>query len=164
MLLSPQHAGFGDLKLKYKIMSLKIVDHTFGAPQDALKDQGYFDNGCSRHMTGNISYLTEFKEHDRGYVAFGGGAKGGKITRKGTIRTDNSLFDSSSQASDGHNKDKLGPSQASESDNQERPNAESSTKTFNTVGPVNTATPTYVDYPNDPLMPDLEDVRIFNDA
>nr|GEW74829.1 hypothetical protein [Tanacetum cinerariifolium] len=59
MLLSPQHAGFGDLKLKYKIMSLKI-----GALQDALKDQGYFDSGYSRHMTGNISYLTDFKEHD----------------------------------------------------------------------------------------------------
>nr|GEV51497.1 putative reverse transcriptase domain-containing protein [Tanacetum cinerariifolium] len=26
-----------------------------GDPQDALKDQGYFDSGCSRHMTGNIS-------------------------------------------------------------------------------------------------------------
>nr|GEZ60530.1 ribonuclease H-like domain-containing protein [Tanacetum cinerariifolium] len=76
MLLSPQHAGFGDLKLKYKIMSPKIVNHTFGDLQDALKDQGYFDSGCSRHMTGNISYLTDFKEHDGGYVAFRGGAKG----------------------------------------------------------------------------------------
>nr|GFB08734.1 hypothetical protein [Tanacetum cinerariifolium] len=77
MLLSPQHAGFGYLKLKYKITSLKIVDHTFGDPQDTLKDQGYFDSGCSRHMIGNISYLTDFKEHDRGYVPFGGGAKSG---------------------------------------------------------------------------------------
>nr|GFB97506.1 hypothetical protein [Tanacetum cinerariifolium] len=77
---------------------------------------------------------------------------------------ENSLFDSSSQASDGHNKDEHGPSQASESDNQERPNAESSTKTVNTVGPVNTATPTYADYPNDPLMLDLEDAGIFDDA
>nr|GFA51765.1 hypothetical protein [Tanacetum cinerariifolium] len=41
-----------------------------GDPQDALKDQGYFDSGCSRRMTGNISYLTDFKEHDEGYVAF----------------------------------------------------------------------------------------------
>nr|GEV09012.1 hypothetical protein [Tanacetum cinerariifolium] len=40
-----------------------------------------------RHMTRNISYLTDFKEHDGGYVAFGGGAKGGKITRKGTIKS-----------------------------------------------------------------------------
>nr|GEU45221.1 hypothetical protein [Tanacetum cinerariifolium] len=38
-------------------------------------------------MTRNISYLTDFKEHNGGYVAFGGGAKGGKITGKGTIRT-----------------------------------------------------------------------------
>nr|GEW80665.1 ribonuclease H-like domain-containing protein [Tanacetum cinerariifolium] len=58
-----------------------------GDPQDALKDQGYFDNGCSRHMIGNISYLTDFKEHDGGYVAFRRGAKGGKITSKGTIKT-----------------------------------------------------------------------------
>nr|GEZ87371.1 hypothetical protein [Tanacetum cinerariifolium] len=52
-----------------------------------LEDQGYFDSGCFRHMTGNISYLTDFKELDRGYVAFREGAKDGKITGKGTIRT-----------------------------------------------------------------------------
>nr|GEY46269.1 ribonuclease H-like domain-containing protein [Tanacetum cinerariifolium] len=78
------------------------------------------------------------------------------------IWKDNSLFDSSSQASDGHNKDKHGLFEASESDNQERSNAESSTKTINTTGPV--YSPTYVDYPNDPLMPDLEDAGIFDDA
>nr|GEX82751.1 hypothetical protein [Tanacetum cinerariifolium] len=77
---------------------------------------------------------------------------------------DNSLFDSSSQASDSHNKDKHGPFQASESDNLERPNAESSTKTVKTIGPINTATPAYVDYPNDPFMSDLEDAGIFDDA
>nr|GEV38892.1 hypothetical protein [Tanacetum cinerariifolium] len=38
-------------------------------------------------MTRNISYLTDFKEFDGGYVAFGGGAKGGKITGKRIIRT-----------------------------------------------------------------------------
>nr|GEV33037.1 hypothetical protein [Tanacetum cinerariifolium] len=273
-----------------------------GAPQDALKDQGYFDSGCSRHITGNISYLTNFKEHDGGNVAFGGGAKGGKITGKGTIRTatkdktsrilksfiteienlvekkvriircDNGtkfknkvmnefctekgikrntvwlelvskigllrgeirtlieaartmladsklpitfwaeavniacyvqnsvlvvkphfktpyelfkewLFDIDAllksmnyapvpvgtnsidfTASNGNNKDKHGPSQVSESDDQEGPNTDSSTKTVNTDGPVNTATPTYDDYPNDPLMPDLKDVGIFDEA
>nr|GEX88579.1 hypothetical protein [Tanacetum cinerariifolium] len=77
---------------------------------------------------------------------------------------DNSLFDSSSQASDGHNKDKHDASQACESDNQERPNAESHIKTVNTTGPVNTATPTYTDYSNDHLMPDFEDAGIFDDA
>nr|GEX03362.1 copia protein [Tanacetum cinerariifolium] len=65
------------------------------------------------------------------------------------ICKDNSLFDSSLQASNGDNKDKHGPSQASESDDQERPNADSNTKT---VRPVSTATPTYADYPNDPLI------------
>nr|GEZ98001.1 retrovirus-related Pol polyprotein from transposon TNT 1-94 [Tanacetum cinerariifolium] len=77
---------------------------------------------------------------------------------------DTSLFDSSSQASDSHNKDKHGPSQANKSDNQKRPNTKSSTKTINTAGLVNTATPTYVEYPNNLLMSDLEDVRIFDDA
>ncbi|GJY30598.1 ribonuclease H-like domain-containing protein [Tanacetum coccineum] len=56
-----------------------------GHPQK--EDQGYVDSGCSRHMTGNMSYLSDFKEFDEGYVTFGGGAKGGKITGKGTLKT-----------------------------------------------------------------------------
>nr|GEW79409.1 ribonuclease H-like domain-containing protein [Tanacetum cinerariifolium] len=40
-----------------------------------------------RGKDGNIYYLTYFKEFDVGYVAFGRGAKGGKIIGKGTIRT-----------------------------------------------------------------------------
>nr|GEX63524.1 hypothetical protein [Tanacetum cinerariifolium] len=87
-----------------------------------------------------------------------------KLMNYAPVPADSSLFDSSLQDSDGHNKDKHGPSQASESDNQEGPNAERSTKTVNTAGPVNTATPTYADYLSDPLMPDLEDTGIFNDA
>nr|GEY35688.1 hypothetical protein [Tanacetum cinerariifolium] len=95
--------GINDVKSSVcwvKRPKIKVQDHVsknsgscickrfdYGAPQDALKDQGYFDSGCSRYMTGNISYLTDFKEHDGGYVAFGGRAKGGKITGKGTIRT-----------------------------------------------------------------------------
>ncbi|GJX23866.1 retrovirus-related pol polyprotein from transposon TNT 1-94 [Tanacetum coccineum] len=56
-----------------------------GHPQK--KDQGYVDSGRSRHMTGNMSYLSDFKEFDGGYVTFGGGAKGGRITGKGTLKT-----------------------------------------------------------------------------
>ncbi|GJV87927.1 putative ribonuclease H-like domain-containing protein [Tanacetum coccineum] len=41
-------------------------------------------------MTGNIAYLSDFKEIDKGYVAFGGGAYGGRIIGKGTLKT-NSL-------------------------------------------------------------------------
>nr|GFC62614.1 hypothetical protein [Tanacetum cinerariifolium] len=43
-----------------------------GNPQQALKDKGVINSGCSRHMTGNISYLSDFEELNGGYVAFGG--------------------------------------------------------------------------------------------
>nr|GEY82163.1 ribonuclease H-like domain-containing protein [Tanacetum cinerariifolium] len=39
-------------------------------------DQGIFNSGRSRHMTGNKSYLTDYQETDGGFVAFGGNAKG----------------------------------------------------------------------------------------
>ncbi|GKB57945.1 hypothetical protein Tco_0914131, partial [Tanacetum coccineum] len=58
---------------------------TTGHPQK--EDQGYVDSRFSKHMTGNMSYLSDFKEFDGGYVNFGGGAKGGKITGKGTLKT-----------------------------------------------------------------------------
>nr|GEU82956.1 uncharacterized mitochondrial protein AtMg00810-like [Tanacetum cinerariifolium] len=57
--------------------------HLPGNPQYALQDQGIFDSGCSRHMTGNKSYLTVYQEIDGGFVAFGENTKGGKITGKG---------------------------------------------------------------------------------
>nr|GEX39633.1 putative ribonuclease H-like domain-containing protein [Tanacetum cinerariifolium] len=37
-------------------------------------------SGCSRHMTGNMFYVFEYKEIDGGYVAFGGDPKGGGLT------------------------------------------------------------------------------------
>ncbi|GKE64128.1 hypothetical protein Tco_1518289, partial [Tanacetum coccineum] len=54
----------------------------WGNPQMDLHDQGVIDSGCSRLMTWNMSNLTDYKEIDRGYVAFGGNPKGEKITRK----------------------------------------------------------------------------------
>ncbi|GJZ26994.1 putative ribonuclease H-like domain-containing protein, partial [Tanacetum coccineum] len=47
-----------------------------------LNDKGFVDSGCSRHMTGNIAHLSDFKDFDGGYVTFGGGAYGGRITGK----------------------------------------------------------------------------------
>ncbi|GJY11158.1 ribonuclease H-like domain-containing protein, partial [Tanacetum coccineum] len=41
-------------------------------------------------MTRNIAYLSDFKEFDEVYITFGGGAYGGRITDKGTLKT-NSL-------------------------------------------------------------------------
>nr|GFA71153.1 ribonuclease H-like domain-containing protein [Tanacetum cinerariifolium] len=43
---------------------------TWGDPQQALRDKGVIDSGCSRHMTRNMSYLSDFEELNIGYVAF----------------------------------------------------------------------------------------------
>ncbi|GJS84566.1 putative ribonuclease H-like domain-containing protein [Tanacetum coccineum] len=73
--------GLGPQK---KLIFLTNVE---GNPQMDLQDKGVIDSGCSRHMTWNMSYLTDYKEIDEGYVYFGGNFKGGKITGRGTIKT-----------------------------------------------------------------------------
>nr|GEU61337.1 hypothetical protein [Tanacetum cinerariifolium] len=52
-----------------------------GNPQHALKDKGVIDSGCSQHMTGNMSYLSDFKKLNGRYVIFGGNLKGGFFVR-----------------------------------------------------------------------------------
>ncbi|GJX94092.1 hypothetical protein Tco_0348678 [Tanacetum coccineum] len=54
----------------------------YGNPQQDLKDKGVIDSECSRHMTRNKSYLSDYEEIIGGFVAFGGNSKGGKITGK----------------------------------------------------------------------------------
>ncbi|GKA75978.1 hypothetical protein Tco_0782356, partial [Tanacetum coccineum] len=47
------------------LMKIGLRPHNtarLGHPQK--EDQGYVDSGCSRHMTGNMSYLSDFKEFD----------------------------------------------------------------------------------------------------
>nr|GEW11264.1 hypothetical protein [Tanacetum cinerariifolium] len=56
-------------------------------PQQALKDNGVIDSGCSRHMKRNMFYLSDVETINGEYVTFGGNPKGGKITGKGKIRT-----------------------------------------------------------------------------
>nr|GEV28087.1 retrotransposon protein, putative, unclassified [Tanacetum cinerariifolium] len=65
-----------------QVNDVQGVKGNWGNPQHALKDKGVIDSGCSRHMTGNMSYLTDFKEINGGYVAFGGNPKVGMITGK----------------------------------------------------------------------------------
>nr|GEW51003.1 putative polyprotein [Tanacetum cinerariifolium] len=66
-----------------------LIDHISKDSRSyTLKRFNYVDpqgrlNGCCGHMTGNKSYLKDYHEIDGGFVAFGGNAKGGKITRKG---------------------------------------------------------------------------------
>nr|GEV85885.1 ribonuclease H-like domain-containing protein [Tanacetum cinerariifolium] len=80
-LLRPQLVGFGDLN---KTLLKK------GNSQNNIDDKGYWDSGCSQHMTGNISYLSEYEPYDGGYVSFGQG--GGNITGKGIIKTSKLKF------------------------------------------------------------------------
>ncbi|GJR95204.1 ribonuclease H-like domain-containing protein [Tanacetum coccineum] len=81
-------------KIKKKIVKTRIIKKAFvkskqqektarktvkqGNLQMDLQDQLVIDSGCSRHMTGNMSYLTDYKEIDRGYVALEGTLKEGK--------------------------------------------------------------------------------------
>ncbi|GJR94309.1 ribonuclease H-like domain-containing protein [Tanacetum coccineum] len=52
--------------------------------QKEYKEKGVIDSGCSRHMTGNKCYLTEYEDYDGGFVSFG------EYIRRGTI--DKNLF------------------------------------------------------------------------
>nr|GFD11986.1 putative ribonuclease H-like domain-containing protein [Tanacetum cinerariifolium] len=71
-------------KKVWRLKSL-VLDHAFRTTTASmtLKQFDYNDAlGRSKHMTGNISYLSDFEELNGGYVAFGGNPKGGKITGK----------------------------------------------------------------------------------
>ncbi|GKE32729.1 hypothetical protein Tco_1452051, partial [Tanacetum coccineum] len=72
---------------KAVVSAAKGKRENVGNPQYTLQDQGIFDSGCYRHMTGNKYYLTDYQDIDGGFVAFAGSPKGGKITGKGKIRT-----------------------------------------------------------------------------
>nr|GEU84781.1 hypothetical protein [Tanacetum cinerariifolium] len=57
-----------------------------GHPQQALKNKGIVDSGCSRKMTGNKAYLADYQEiHYGGFVSFG--SSRGKITEKYVLFT-----------------------------------------------------------------------------
>ncbi|GJR95032.1 putative ribonuclease H-like domain-containing protein [Tanacetum coccineum] len=58
-----------------------------------MDDKGFVDSGCLRYMTGNIAYLLDFKKFDGGYVTFGGGAHGGRIFSKRTLKTNSLDFE-----------------------------------------------------------------------
>ncbi|GJW87755.1 retrovirus-related pol polyprotein from transposon TNT 1-94, partial [Tanacetum coccineum] len=79
--------------LAWVLKKLIFLSNVHGNPQMDFQDQGVIDSRCSRHMTGNMSYLTDYKEIDGGYVAFGGNLKGGKITGKCTIKIGNLDFE-----------------------------------------------------------------------
>ncbi|GJS31384.1 putative ribonuclease H-like domain-containing protein [Tanacetum coccineum] len=67
-------------------------DDSEGNPQQKeYKEKGVIDSGCSRHMTRNKCYLTEYEDYDGGFVSFGDGK--GRISGKGKIKTGTLDFD-----------------------------------------------------------------------
>ncbi|GKB82522.1 hypothetical protein Tco_0949417, partial [Tanacetum coccineum] len=75
--------NFNTVKGDVTTVGPKVV----GNPQLELQEKGVIESGCSRHMTGNKSYLSDYEEIVGGFVAFGGDPKGGRITGKGKINT-----------------------------------------------------------------------------
>nr|GEY82751.1 ribonuclease H-like domain-containing protein [Tanacetum cinerariifolium] len=73
-------------------MTLKRFDYNDALGRSKL-DKGVIDSGCSRHMTGNMSYLSDFEEINGRHVTFGGNPKCGKISGKSKIRTGKLDFD-----------------------------------------------------------------------
>nr|GEX38178.1 putative ribonuclease H-like domain-containing protein [Tanacetum cinerariifolium] len=129
-----------------------------------LKRFNYVDlqgrlNGCSRHLTKNKSFLTDYQKIDGGIVAFKGSPKGGKISGKGKaghekasdhkhillpFMPSNSPLSLSTQSLDDKDVDEVpgkgneGVSKGSEIDDQER--TDSSAQDVNTARlSINTA-------------------------
>nr|GEX52528.1 ribonuclease H-like domain-containing protein [Tanacetum cinerariifolium] len=70
--------------VQYAKLYRKTSKKSNGNSQIYIDDKGYWESGCSRHMNGNISYLSDYEPFDEGYVSFGQG--GYKITGKGIIK------------------------------------------------------------------------------
>nr|GEY39703.1 retrovirus-related Pol polyprotein from transposon TNT 1-94 [Tanacetum cinerariifolium] len=94
MVTRPRHAYLLNTKSKSNIRRHKTRSQSSKISNSSPKvtaakaqvDKGVIDIGCSRHMTGNMSYLSDFQELNGGYVVFRGNPKGGKISGKGKIK------------------------------------------------------------------------------
>nr|GEV72492.1 hypothetical protein [Tanacetum cinerariifolium] len=74
-----------------KIKFVKSKEQVKSPRKTTVKqDKGVIYSRCSRDMRGNMSYLTDYKEIDRGYVAFGGNPKEEKS--QGEIKDDEGFF------------------------------------------------------------------------
>ncbi|GKA70952.1 putative ribonuclease H-like domain-containing protein [Tanacetum coccineum] len=71
--------------------SSSSLDSEGNPQQKEYKEKGVIDSGCSRHMTGNKCYLTEYEVYDGGFVSFRDGK--GRISGKGKIKTGTLDFD-----------------------------------------------------------------------
>ncbi|GJW83573.1 ribonuclease H-like domain-containing protein [Tanacetum coccineum] len=51
----------------------------YGNPESILQDHAVVDSGCSSHMTGNKAYLSDYKDYNGDFVAFGSDPKGDRL-------------------------------------------------------------------------------------
>ncbi|GJV61797.1 putative ribonuclease H-like domain-containing protein [Tanacetum coccineum] len=163
-----------------------VIDHTSKDSRSyMLKRFNYVDlqgrlNGCSRHMTGNKSFLTDYQEIDGRFVAFGGSPKGGQAGQEKAsdheyillpLMLSNSPLSLSSKSTYNKDADENVQDFRVELDNllvQQKEGYANSTNRYSTVSPsVSTAGNFFTntnDLPTDPLIPDLEDTGIFSGA
>ncbi|GKB33779.1 hypothetical protein Tco_0873180 [Tanacetum coccineum] len=71
--------GFNDGKPSACWVWRPIKPNGASLSNSKLNDKGFVDGGCSRHMTRNITHLSNFKDFDGGYFTFGGRAYEGRI-------------------------------------------------------------------------------------
>nr|GEW14140.1 putative ribonuclease H-like domain-containing protein [Tanacetum cinerariifolium] len=89
---SPKASTFPLKVIVAEAPMVNVVKENWGNPQHVLKDKGVIDSGCSRHMTRNMPYLSEFEEINGRYVAFGGNPKGGKISVLLRVPRENNMY------------------------------------------------------------------------
>nr|GEU77990.1 retrovirus-related Pol polyprotein from transposon TNT 1-94 [Tanacetum cinerariifolium] len=140
-----------------------------GNPQYTLKDQGIFDSRCSRHMTGNKSFLADYQEIDGEFVAFGV-TTGNQTNNDACLEKNDNASSDDKDAGEVPNNDE-GLRKGNKVDDHEK--TDCSCKDVNIVEPsINTASTNInisslninVVGPIDPNMPSLEDTGIFDDA
>ncbi|GKF33032.1 hypothetical protein Tco_0106232, partial [Tanacetum coccineum] len=79
--------------------NVKLLRPQLGNPQMDLQDKGVIDSRCSRHMTWNVSYLTDYEKNRWRICCFWREPQRGKITGKGT--QSNGFADPKSSQDDG---------------------------------------------------------------
>ncbi|GJV46036.1 hypothetical protein Tco_1430572 [Tanacetum coccineum] len=150
-------------KPKIEKKTVKPSFAKIGESTARLPEKGVIDSGCSRYMTGNVSYLTNFEEINRGYVAFGGTKA---CDDAGKARMETVPGDVEKKVTEELGKQGGDPSKEGERDYQEKDDNVNSTKNINAAdtNEVNiVGGKTSIKLPDDPNMPSLEDIVYLND-
>nr|GEV02942.1 hypothetical protein [Tanacetum cinerariifolium] len=83
---------FNKMANTLRVKDTTAMERAVGNPQQKeYKEKGVIDSGCSRHMTGNKCYLSDYENDDGGFVSFEDGK--GRISGKGKIKTKTLDFD-----------------------------------------------------------------------